>query len=79
MKKIFLTSQMTGDLIAQLKEQREHIYNTEYLVKNNFKKAENLGELILTTAAPYPIIMALSPQCCKCRNKNNSSNALRRT
>ncbi|MGO4276100.1 DinB family protein [Paenibacillus sp. TAF58] len=43
-------------MIAQLKEQREHIYNTlkdrlEEPVPENFKKAENFGELILTTAA----------------------------
>ncbi|KRE46518.1 DinB family protein [Paenibacillus sp. Soil724D2] len=43
-------------MTAQLKEQREHIYNAlkdrlEEPVPENFKKAENFGELILTTAA----------------------------
>lgn len=43
-------------LIAQLKEQRERIYNTlkdrlEETVPENFKKAETFGELIVTTAA----------------------------
>ncbi|MDR6550117.1 DinB family protein [Paenibacillus qinlingensis] len=43
-------------MIEQLKEQREHIYNTlkdrlDESVPENFKKAENFGELILTTAA----------------------------
>jgi hypothetical protein len=43
-------------MIEQLKEQRERIYDTlkdrlEEPVPENFKKAENFGELILTTAA----------------------------
>ncbi|MFJ5761138.1 DinB family protein [Neobacillus sp. NPDC093182] len=43
-------------MIAQIKEQREHLYNTfkdrlDESVPENFKKAENFGELILTAAA----------------------------
>lgn len=44
------------EMIALLKDQREHLYNTfkdrlEEPVPENFKKAENFGELMLTTAA----------------------------
>ncbi|KQX68145.1 DinB family protein [Paenibacillus sp. Root444D2] len=44
------------EMIDLLKEQREHLYNTfkdrlEEPVPENFKKAENFGELMLTTAA----------------------------
>ncbi|MDU0200992.1 MULTISPECIES: DinB family protein [Paenibacillus] len=43
-------------MIELLKQQREHLYNStkdrlEESVPENFKKAENFGELVLTTAA----------------------------
>jgi hypothetical protein len=42
-------------MIALIREQREHLYNTlkdrlDESVPENFKKADNFGELILTTA-----------------------------
>ncbi|PAE40623.1 hypothetical protein [Bacillus sp. 7884-1] len=43
-------------MIALIKEQHKHLYNTlkdrlDESVPENFKKADNFGKLILTTAA----------------------------